>query len=96
MRRFSKKGEFIAIKCHNTVDDNDSAYYETNLPYYRERLPEEWLVWKDKLLKALDGKIISTGPLRYTFTERLLIGDAKAKFNHVALVYILLIISTKY
>ena len=47
--------------------------------------PEEWLVWKDKLLKALDGQSISTGPLRHTFTERLLTGDAKATFNHTAL-----------
>ena len=47
--------------------------------------PEEWLVWKHKLLKALDGQSISVGPLRYTFTERLLIGDAKAAFNQAAL-----------
>ena len=44
------------------------------------------LVWKDKLLKGLDGQSISTGPLQYMFTERLLTGDAKATFNHAALV----------
>ena len=32
-------------------------------------------VWKDKLLKALNGQSISMGPLRYTFIERLLTGD---------------------
>ena len=30
-------------------------------------------------------KHISTGPLRYTFTKRLLIGDAKATFNQAVL-----------
>ena len=36
-------------------------------------------------LKALDGQSINTGPLRYTFTERQLIGDAKATFTQAAL-----------
>ena len=29
-----KKGEHIAIKCHDTPGDNDSGSYEINLPYY--------------------------------------------------------------
>ena len=85
-RRIEKvlnKGEYIAIKYHITPSDNDSGSYEINLPYYAGGSPEEWLVWKDKLLKALDGQSISTG--RYTFTERLLTGDAKATFNQAAL-----------
>ena len=40
---------------------------------------------KDKLLKALDGQCISTGPQRYSFTERLLTGDVKATFNQADL-----------
>ena len=35
---------------------------------------------------ALDDQSISMGPLRYTFTERLLTGDAKATFNQSAQV----------
>ena len=73
------------IKCHNTPDDNNSGSYEINLPYYGGGTPEKWLLWKDKLVKALDGQSISMGPLRYTFTEHLLIGDAKATFNQAAL-----------
>ena len=67
------------------LKSNDSASYETTLPCYGGGSPEEWLVWKDKLLKALDGLSISTGPLRYIFTERLLTGDAKATFEQAAL-----------
>ena len=84
LEKVLKKGEYIAIKCHNTPGDNDSGSYEINLPYYGGGTPEEWLVWKDKLLKALDGQGISTGPQRYTFTERLLTGDAKATYNQAA------------
>ena len=40
---------------------------------------------QDKLLKALDDQCISTEPQRYTFTERLLTGDAKASFNQAVL-----------
>ena len=47
--------------------------------------PEDWLIWKENLLKSLDGQSISTGPLRYTFTERLLTGDTKATFNQTDL-----------
>ena len=43
------------IQCHNTPGDNDIGSYENNLPYYGEGSPEEWIVWKDILLKALDG-----------------------------------------
>ena len=81
----NQKGEYIAIKCHNTPGDNDSGSYEINLSCYGGGSPEEWLVGKDKLLKALDGQSISTCPLRYTFTERLLTGDSKATFNQAAL-----------
>ena len=32
------------------------------LTYYGGGSPEEWLVWKDILLKALDDQSISSGP----------------------------------
>ena len=70
LEKVLKNKEYIAIKCHNITGDTDSGSYEINLPYYGGGTPEEWLVWKDKLLKALDGQCISTRPLRYTFTER--------------------------
>ena len=75
-----KKGEYIAIKCHNTPGDNDSGSYEINLPHYGGGSPEECLVWKDKLLKALDIQSISMEPLRYMCNEMLLTGDMKAAF----------------
>ena len=81
----SKKWEYIAIKCHNIPADSDSKSHEINLSYYGRGSPEEWLIWRDKLLKALDGQSISTGPQRYTFTERLLTIDTKASFNQALL-----------
>ena len=58
-----KKGEYIVIQCHNTPGGNDSGSYEINPPYYGGSPPEEWFIWNDKLLKALDGQSISKGPL---------------------------------
>ena len=43
-----KKGEYIAIKCHNTSDDTHYKFYEINLPYYGGGTPEEWIVCKNK------------------------------------------------
>ena len=85
LEKVLKKGEYIAIKCHNTPGDNNFWSYEINLPYYGGGSPGEWLVWKDKLLKVLDGQIISMGPLQYMFTECLLTGDAKLTYNQAAL-----------
>ena len=44
LEKVLKKGEYIAMKCHNTPDDNDSRSYEIDIPYYGGRSPEEWLV----------------------------------------------------
>ena len=46
---------------------------------------EEDHIKRDKLSKALDGQSLNTGPLRYMFTESLLICDAKATLNQAAL-----------
>ena len=85
LEKVLKKEDYTAIKCHNTPGDNHSGSYEINLPYYGGGSPEGWLVWKDKLFKALDGQSISMGSLQYTFTEHLLTGDTKATFNQTAL-----------
>ena len=65
------------IKCHNTSGDTNSVSYKINLPYYGGGLPKEWLFWKDKRIKAKKDQNIDKGSQRYTFTERLLLGDAK-------------------
>ena len=85
LEKVVQKCEYIAIKCHNTPGDNNTGSYKINLLYYGGGSPEECFVWKDKLLKALDGQSISTEPFWYTFTERLLTGDAKAVLNQSAL-----------
>ena len=59
LEKVFKKGKHLAIKRHNTPGDNDSGSYEINFPCYGGGIPEEWLIWKDKLLKALDGQRIS-------------------------------------
>ena len=50
LEKVMKKREYIAIKYHNNLGKNDSGPYEINLPYHGGGSPEEWFVWKDKLL----------------------------------------------
>ena len=85
LKKICKKGDYMKIKCHNNPGDNDSGSYKSNFPFCGRAAPKEWLAWKDKLLKALDGQSICSGPQRYMFTERLLTGGGKATFNQVAL-----------
>ena len=42
--KIHKHGEYIAIKYHNTFDNNDFGSYEINIPYYGGGSPEDWLV----------------------------------------------------
>ena len=56
-----KKVKYLGISYHSTHSDDDSGSYEIKLPYYGGGSPDEWLVWKDKLLKASDGQGISAG-----------------------------------
>ena len=81
IKKAFKKGKYISITCHNTPDKIDSGAYEINLLYYGGRSPEEWLPWKDELLKALEGQCISNGPNGYIFTERFVTSDAKVIFT---------------
>ena len=60
-----------------------SRSYEINLPYNGGGTPEECLVLKEKLLKALKDQ--STGPKSYTFTKRFLTDYMKVAFNKGAL-----------
>ena len=75
----------MAIKCHSTSGNNDSGSYEINIAYYGGESSEEWIVWKDKLLKVLDDQGIILGLQRYMFTERLSTGAAKATFDQAYL-----------
>ena len=41
LEKVLKKGEYKAIKGHNTPGDNDSESYEINLPYFGQGSLEE-------------------------------------------------------
>ena len=69
LEKILKKGKHIAIKFNNTPGENNFGSYEVNLHYYGGGIPEEWLIWKDNVLKPLDGLSICTGNLSSTKKE---------------------------
>ena len=71
LEKIIEKAEYIAIKCYTAPGNSDHEPYKINLFYYGGGSPEEWLKWKNRVLKTIDGQSISTEPQRYTFTERL-------------------------
>ena len=74
-------GMYVKHKCYATPGDVDTPMYELQLPYFGSGTPEDWLVFRDLLIKVLTGQNITDGPGRYEFTERTLIGDALAAFR---------------
>ena len=54
LEKVLKKGEYIAIKCHNSPGDNDSGSHEINLPCYGGG--------EDHLKSGLSGKINYSRP----------------------------------
>ena len=78
----AEKGEYKAIKCHNTAGDNHSGFYEI---YYGVGTPEDWFVWKDKHFKTLGDHSIGAELQRYQFTKILLTGDGKVIISQAAL-----------
>ena len=75
------KGQYVEYKCFSVPGDTESPAYNIQIPYFGTGTPEEWLMFLDNLDKALVGQHITDGPGRYTFTERLLKGDALATFR---------------
>ena len=53
LEKVLKKGEYIVIECHTNPGDNDSGFYEINLPYFAGGSPEEWPLWKKKTSQDL-------------------------------------------
>ena len=60
-----EKDNYIAIKWNNIPDKIDSGNHEIHLPTF-----EQWLLWREKFLKALKGHSINAGPQMHTFTKR--------------------------
>lgn len=74
-------GMYVKHKCYATPGNPDTPVYEIQLPYFGSGTPEDWLVFRDLLVKVLTGQNITDGPGRYQLTERSLIGDALAAFR---------------
>ena len=70
--------------CHNTSGDRTSGKYMIKIPRFDSGTPEEWIIFVDLVQKALVGQNVTTGPPMYKCMERVLKGDAKAKFTQQA------------
>jgi len=80
-----KKGEYISPNCLTEPGNPDSPSYTIQLPYYCDGSPEEYLIWRDLLKKALTGQNITDGPTMFNYTENVMTGDALAFFKRKTL-----------
>ena len=75
------------IKCRTNPTDANSTTYEIPMSYFRDGTPEEWLLFKKKLKRCIDGQNATTGQAKFALARRLLAGRALADFNHAALIH---------
>ena len=75
------------IKCRTTPNDANSTTYDINMSYFRDGTPEEWLLFKKKLTRCMDGQNATAGLTKYALARRLLAGRALADFNHTATLH---------
>ena len=72
--------KYIDCTCHNTPCGSKSGKYFIKIPRFRSGTPEECIIFMELVQKSLVGQYVTTGPPMYEFIERVLTGDAKAKF----------------
>ena len=75
------KGEYVVLKCRMNPSDSTSQTYDLPVPYFKTGTPEEYLKWRSNVDKGMKGYGATTGPSKYSFTRRLLEGDALAVFD---------------
>ena len=75
------KGDYVVLKCRTIPGDASSQTYDLPIPYFRTGTPEEYLKWRNNVKKGMAGYGATTGPQKYSFTRRLLEGDALAAFE---------------
>ena len=80
-KKYLRKGQYVECKCNARPGDPESPVYSIQIPYFGTGTPEEWLQFLDNLEKAINGQHITSDPVRYELTERLLMGDALAMFK---------------
>ena len=79
------KGQYETLKLRNNPSSADSLGYEINIPYFSTGTAEQWIMFLKNLNQAITGQGLTTGPMKYALTKRLLKGDALACFNASAI-----------
>ena len=80
------RSQYITLKLRSNPTEDTSQTYNLILPYYNSASPEEWLIFRTDLNKAIIGQNIIQGPARYTMARRVLHGDTLALFDAAAVV----------
>ena len=72
--------ECIDCNCHNIPDHSTSGKYVIKIPRFGSSTAEKWIIFMELVQKSLVAKNVTTDPFMYACMERVLTGDAKAKF----------------
>ena len=74
------------IKCQTNPTNASSTTYEIRMACFKERTPEEWLLYKNQLNRCLDGQGATAGPSKFVLARKLLMGRVLAGFDNLAIL----------
>ena len=76
-----QKDDYLTMKLWSIPNKSNSPVYKLNVPYYKDRTPEEWLKFLINLNKIIIGQDLSTGTTQFAMARRFLMGNTLAQFN---------------
>ena len=60
-----KKSKYVMMKLCSKPAEAESQMYELAVPYFHSGIPEEWLLFKQALMKVIIRQNITTSPNKY-------------------------------
>eukprot|EP00957_Ditylum_brightwellii_P133211 10156740-Ditylum_brightwellii.AAC.1 len=75
--------QFHTYKLCATPSDVTSPIYKLSVPFFDERIPEEWIKFQCGLQAVLKGQNVTQGPPSYAVAKTLLKGNALTVFKQM-------------
>ena len=76
-----RKDQYLTFKLRSTPTDETSTTYNLTAPFFRNKTPEELLLFIDNIKKVMVGQNMTTGLPKYALVKCLLQGEALTQFT---------------
>ena len=67
VKKLLVRSQYITLKLRSNLTEDTSQTYDLILPYYNSTSPEEWLIFRTDLNKAIIGQNITQGMVTFLY-----------------------------